>query len=124
MDAPDNCKWDQAGAPCSTPRGENISHGDSVLSFEENAGTGEDMKCTAITSTCNDGTWYKDIKPTAKRTCALSVDSNTVVETKNCKMGDIIIPNDTTYTFYKEVKSNGEYTYEKTKRYCFEGKLE
>ena len=119
------CDLDATGAPCSTPWGENIAHGKSVLSFKQETGTGT-YQCEALTSTCNDGSRRKDKKPYPFASCSLgekSLEDNILVS-KNCKLGDVIIPHDTTYTFYKEIKEGNKYVYKTAKRYCFDGKLE
>lgn len=119
------CDLWSTGASCTTPWGENIPHGKSVLSFQQAIATG-DYQCEAYTSTCNDGSRWKDRKPYPFVSCSLwnkTLDDDLLVS-KNCKVGDIIIPHDTTYTFYKEIKEGNTYTYQKMKRYCFDGKLE
>ena len=113
------------GESCTTPWDKVVAHGKSVLSFKQETGTG-DYQCEALTSTCNDGQWLNDVKPYPFASCSLGEKSleDNVLTSKNCKLGDIIIPHDTTYTFYKEVKEGNKYVYQTAKRYCFDGKLE
>lgn len=113
------------GESCQTPWGDTVTHGESFLSFANDVAN-EDGICVNKTVTCNDGTWLGDIVPYEYAACALDPSTNTgaILTSQNCLVGDIIVPHDSTYTFYKEIKSGNSYEYQTQQRYCFDGQLE
>ncbi len=117
------CLSVEEGASCTAPWGDQVLHGEAILSFEQEIASG-DISCDGRTSICDDGVWLNEVSPFAFTTCSYGDGVGISVVENNCAVGGVMVPHDSTNTFYKEKKNGSTYTYEAQKRYCFDGQLD
>lgn len=128
-DANENTACDslaEQGSACITPRDETVPHGEWVLSFDDSGIQEGDEGCTSVTSICNNGSWRNDVAPLAYNTCSVDATANTWLnlDEQPCLVGDVLVPHDSTYTYYKKSGVGTSATYQAQKRFCFNGILE
>lgn len=104
------------GDSCTTPWNEKILHGESVLSFEEEAWAFEE-ECVVRTSLCDNGTFVEK-EPFDYPSCKISVP-------ESCNVDWYTLLHDTTKTFYDKGKYIwNTYECDTWELYCNNGLIE
>lgn len=105
------------GASCTTPWGQKVEHGKTVISFADES-INFTEECISKTSLCVDWSWNNGITPYVYESC-------TIKAPKTCDINWYILQHDSKHTFYKQWSLiNGTYTCQEQTRYCFDWKMD
>ncbi len=104
------------GESCVTPWDEQVAHGESILSFEEQTGAWDD-ECVVRTSKCDNGTFIEK-EPFDYPSCRIE-------KPESCNINGYELFHDTKKTFYKYGSYvNGKWVCDSEERYCFDGEAD
>lgn len=104
------------GESCFTPWEEEIAHGESVLSFEDETWAWDD-ECVVRTSQCDNGVFVEKV-PFDYPSCRIE-------KPESCEINGYELFHDTRKIFYKYGKYvNGKWVCDEQERYCFDGEAD